>query len=661
MPTQTRCSFCPEVPPDRPMKRTVLLLVALMAALVFALETQASIYPTDLDIPYSPDNPPGPTFGEAEKQRQFEQGRQVRREILAAFNAGLPSYTIPPGDYRFGADWQATESSFVLQGLHRPENQPFRILGYGATFWFNLSEHSAPRAHRMVKLIDCEHISLEGIIIDSDPRGGMDTRIVEFDFDRNRILVEPLKGTLLMPGPPKSEGRFIPYKANGHHIPSLYRVDSGWGPGNVFYKELVRTPDGRYWLTLPNDKLLRTVRDEQWRKVYGPEGMLAAGDLLGLLHSTAVSIWLNECKQITIRDCRVYAVKACLSESGGYGDHRWIGCYFMARPGSNNLLGGDGTMNNACEHGSTFDGIVIQRTTDDAFNNHGYWQMAESATEQAITFKQDLPKQLAAGLKAEAYDARKKTFLATLTVASVNGRTVTFREPVGREYSASALLFPALQNAGWVIRNSFFVDCYQRLLFQCGPGVFENNRIERVGSSLDVASGPIGYVEGGLPDHVTIRGNVFIDSSICPPNPILTVRGVGRRIRHTRIENNIFCQSGRGAVAVSQAEGLVIKDNIVIAPFMSHELLPERKFPTLPAFTLEQIKGATVRDNIIIRPAAAPAAQTSESTEVDERDNQTRVSSVDPMVHRLRALIQKHDASAAAIISTLREELRTAK
>jgi hypothetical protein len=40
----------------------------------------------------------------------------------------------------------------------------------------------------------------------------------------------------------------------------------------------------------------------------------------------------------------------------------------MSRPGTNSLLGGDGTMNNACMHGSTFDGRVVQRTSDDGFN-----------------------------------------------------------------------------------------------------------------------------------------------------------------------------------------------------------------------------------------------------------------------------------------------------
>lgn len=86
------------------MQLTILAVLGLFAGRLAAAEVAPPLtYPADLGIPYSPDNPPGPTFSEAEKHRQLASGQRIRREILTAFNAGRDSYTIPAGDYRFGA------------------------------------------------------------------------------------------------------------------------------------------------------------------------------------------------------------------------------------------------------------------------------------------------------------------------------------------------------------------------------------------------------------------------------------------------------------------------------------------------------------------------------------------------------------------------------
>jgi hypothetical protein len=643
----------------------VTILAALLALFVGrpapAEEIRPFTYPAELDIPYSADNPPGPSFPEVEKQRQLAEGQRIRGEILAAFNAGLDSYTIPAGEYRFGADWLVTGDSFALQGLHRSEDRPFRIIGYGATFWFNLSDRPAPSAHRMVKIIDCSHISLEGITIDSDPRGCMDVRITDLDFAGNRIQVEPLAGARRIPSGPSKEKRFIPYKANGRHLSALYRIDAGWGPGNMFYKELSPASDGRYWLTMENEKLLRTVRDDAWRKTYGPAGTLEVGDVLGILYSTSTAAWLSECRQITVRDCRFFAAKACLSETGGYGDHRWINCHFMARPGTNQINGGDGTMNGGCAHGSTFDGLVIQRTTDDGFNNHGYWKNTQSVTEHSITFREDLPKVLAKGGKAEMYHPKEKAFLGVWTIDEIHGRTVTFREPVGARCADTTVIFPGVQNAGWVIRNSFFVDCYQRLLFQCGPGLFANNRVERVGSQIDVRSGPIGFVEGGCPDEVVIRDNLFLDSSIGPMNSVVHVSGKNRALRDICIENNLFCGSGREALAVEHVDGLVVRGNLALSLFRGNVLIPQGQTLSLPAFRLDNVSNAAITGNFVVKGGAAGSSETileqSNCRHVREEGNRHVVTPGPRAEMLLRQLTEKHDRSALEIIRQVKAEL----
>jgi len=162
----------------------MLSIVAVLVAVAFGRAEPTWTPPSfaALDIPYSADNPPGPSFSEDEKQRQFAAGTRIVAEIRAAFRAGRESFVIPPGDYRFdSAHRQMGGRSFALQGMHAKPEKPFRILGYGATFWFALSAHPAPHHHQMIKVLDCRHLSLEGLTVDSDPRGSMDARITAFD------------------------------------------------------------------------------------------------------------------------------------------------------------------------------------------------------------------------------------------------------------------------------------------------------------------------------------------------------------------------------------------------------------------------------------------------------------------------------------------------
>lgn len=615
--------------------------------------------PALIDIPYSPDNPPGPSFTDDGKARQRSEGQRLLASILAAFHEGRDSVTLPPGDYRFDADYHITAHSFGLRGLHRPADRPFRILGHGATFWFDLTDRPIPHLHRMVKISDCSHISLEGVVIDSDPRGCMDARITAIDIPGNRIQVRPLPGTRRITALPASEGRFLAFKADGRNLAALYRIDNGWGPGNFIIERLAWSGDDRCWLELKTRILLGTLADDRWRAVYGAAGTLEVGDVVGILHSTANAFAIDDCERITIRDCRVHAAKAGLSESGGYGAHQWIDCWFLARPGTNQVLGGDGTMDNALMHGSIFDGRIVQRTTDDAFNNHGYWMNAEAVDDRSITFSKRLPKLLVPGHRAELFDPQRKLPLGRLTVERVQDRTVTFREPVGGRFAGATAMFLEFQNAGWVVRNSLFIDCYQRVLIQCGPGTFANNRIERVGSGLVMEAGVLGHIEGGSPDDVVIRDNIFVDAGICPANRTLAITGSGRPLSGLRFTGNVVCGSGREAFAIRLADGLVLNGNLLIDPFRGQTLLPETTATALPGFRLEQVGGATLHGNVLVRTAAQAGdgiVHHTGSTDIRERGNRILVDAQGRLVARIRALTATHDRDAAAIIATLRAD-----
>ncbi|NBV47696.1 MAG: hypothetical protein EBR95_01280, partial [Verrucomicrobia bacterium] len=560
---------------------------------------------------------------------QFVEGARILAGIREAFRTGKESYVIPPGNYRFESVYRNHGGrSFALKGMHADPAKPFRIIGHGATLWFGLSEHPAPHHHQMVKVVDCSHLSLEGITVDSDPRGSMDARITAFDFDGNRIQVKPVTGTRLLQSMPAA-GRCIPFKADGRHVAALYQIDQGWGPGNFFTMKTERTSDGLYWFTLKDRKLLETIRNEAWRKAYGSAGILEVGDMLGFVYSSSGAIALEDCREITVRDSRFFGAKAGLEESGGYGAHRWINCHFMARPGTNNLLGGDGTMMNACMRGSVFERCVIQRTTDDAFNNHGYWKRAVAVAGRSITFKAAPPRGLAAGQLAEAYDARTERRIGRLTVESVDGKTVVFKESLGPEYASASVMFLSFQNAGWVIRDSIFADCYQRVVLACGPGLFEGNRLERVGAGLTLGNGRPVDIEGGDPHGVVIRGNVFLDAASSPALRAIRVHGTGVPLRGLEITGNLFVGTGAGAVHVNHTEGAVIRDNLILRPFVGNGVLPSKGAPE--PIILKNQQGCVVVGNRTI---------------TDSPD----------LAERLAQRMRQHEESAAAILKDVRAE-----
>lgn len=640
-----------------------ILLASLLCAGAMTLHAaETKNFPaSELDIPYSADNPPGPSFTDAQKQVQRKAGLKMLANLRATYASGAGSFTIPPGDYRFGTDWKGADS-FVLENFDRDGKAPFRILGHGATLWFDLIPDSAPKVNYMIRLSGCSNITLEGLTIDSDLRGVMEGRITAFDFEGNRIKVEPLKGTQLLTAVPKTQNRFIPYKSDGHHIPALFQIEErGWGPGSMVYKSFTTTEDGKYWFDLDKPVLLQTIRNPTWRKTYGPEGTLEIGDLLCFVWSNSQAIFLDRCKQITVKDCNIYT-KSVRMETG-YGDNKWLNCRFTPRPGTNNLQGGDGWMSSECEVGSLVDGQVNYHTTDDIANFRAIWRYAEAVGETSITFKKnpygvDIFKSLARGDKADLYDIKSKRLIGELTVDSVKDRTVTFQEPVGPRYENAGAIFPRFQNNGWVVRNCLFLDCYQRFLILAGEGgIFENNRVERLGGTLKIYTGFAKHIEGGRPDNLVIRDNVFVDSGVTPGKPGFELEGVGRPIRNVSIRGNLICNSGRETIACTEMEGLAIEGNVIINPFKGNPVLPETEWKELPAFTLHRVKGAKIENNLVLRREPGAAIVSEKSCEDIIQSGNRALTDPDGRLETfIRKLTASHESDAKTIIQKVGAE-----
>lgn len=645
---------------NKPLITRNPFIVALVAFLCGQLPAAESSRPAFDFPPFSAGDPPGPSFSDEQKAEQRSAGLKMLAGLRAAYTANADAFTIPPGDYRFGVE-RGAAGSFELRRMNRDGKAPFRIAGNGATLWFDLRPESHPKVNYMVQLFDCANITLEGLTIDSDPRGCMDARVTAFDFEGNRIQVEPLTGTQLLAQKPTKQNRFVPFKSNGKHIAALYNIDGGWGPGDLSYRGFSKTSDGKFWFEMETDVLLKTIRDPAWRAVYGAEGTLEKGDVLTFLWSVSFSIDLRRCKEITIRDCRVYAAKAVSYETG-YGGNKWLNCQFRPRPRTNQLLGGEGRMSSECMAGSLVDGQLMLRTSDDAFMVRALWRHAESVTANSITFHMDVPELLAPGDRAELFDKNSGERIGRLTVESVRDRrTVSFRQPVGEPYLNSSALFTDYNNAGWTVRNSLFLECYQSTpLIQCGPGLFENNRVERAGAWVRITPGIAGRIEGGIANDVVIRGNVFVDSFLCPANPAFFINGQGSAgsMSGLTIEGNLICNAGREAVEISGARDVVLRDNMVVNPFEGRDLMPEKDGPNLPAFHLKQADGAMIENNIVVRRDSSTAVTCTESsTKVVEKNNETRRDPDEALEARIRELCAAYDRDARTILHEVRAKL----
>ena len=382
------------------------------------------------------------------------------------------------------------------------------------------------------------------------------------------------------------------------------------------------------------------------------------------------SIYLNDCKRVTVRDVKLYC-KSCTFEDG-YGGNQWLNCRFTPRPGTNNLQGGDGALSSDCQVGSIIDGQVHHRSTDDPWNYRAVWRYVESIDGQRVTF-QRAPTTLTRTLwlfergdQAEFYDVKTKQLIGVFTVDSADpaARTLTFQEPLDGVEVDDGAIFPRYQNNGWIVRNCLFLDCFQRFLIHAGTGgLFENNRMERFGSDpIQIHPGRCREPEGGTPDNLVIRNNVIIDSGVTPSKSAICVIEGGRPIRNLTFSGNLFCNTGRETIRSIRLDGLTIEDNIVVNPFEANPVLPETEWKDLPAFTLDRVNGATIRNNTVVRRDSRNSIVSAESSsEVTEEDNELRHDPQETLEARIREWTATHDRDARAILEDVRAELKAGR
>ena len=578
---------------------------------------------------FSLNNPSGtPTFTADQIAFQKSEGARIMNEItIAAQNLNLTQYTIPPGDYGFaqGATKNGTSNAFLLDGVARPDNNPFTIKAYGVNFWFDTINAPAPTCGRALYINNCENIILEGLTIDTYTRNAIEGTLSTIDVANNRIEITLLPGTfnddtkiLAYNQYNGSQCRIIPIKPNGNLITPLYNINNTWGPEYLYINNITKSANGNYWLNFRNTGLLTTIFSTAWLNAYGNNGTLELGDGISLIYGVMGGIDVDNSKQITVKDTNCYIAKGSISECGGYGNNKWINVHLTTRPGTNQILGGSENMSAGLRVGSTYDGCYFGLTSDDAINFHGFWGVAQSQNGNLLTMDR-VPSGTLPGDTVEFYNIQNGSLLYTYTVSSVthptetdiNGNwpnaTITFTTtPTPSVVTSNTTIEARYTNtecANWDIKNCIFENNYQRILIQAGPGTFENNIVHCMGAGLDLASNFDG-IEGGFINNILIKNNVFIDSVTCPNGSPIMVSFTNKVTQNQwptniTIQNNAIIGAGNEAIRLINAKNITIDENIVTNPIRFTAISNPAMARSSTVYTGTNVSNVTITNSLL--------------------------------------------------------------
>jgi len=247
---------------------------------------------------------------ETDRQAQIAAGAEQYTAIIAAYNAGEHSYTIPPGDYRWGVGGR---TRYILSGLTN-----FTISAYGTTFWVDTDENGTVRGGFTFN--HCFNVTLEGVTVDCHPLPFTQGRISGWDASAKTLDVDLDNGypTLLDQG-----------------VSETGRIG--------FFSE-----DGELWLNNRTDSATKItlIADRTLRlqmaagRNFLPDENLHVGKRIALLRENGSRPFVTDkgCKKITFKEVTCYTSAGIVF--GGQGEDLVIdGAKCIRRPGTDRLLG----------------------------------------------------------------------------------------------------------------------------------------------------------------------------------------------------------------------------------------------------------------------------------------------------------------------------------
>lgn len=534
------------------------------------------------------------------KEIPIYTGKDAKRLIKKAIDAYATEVILPTGIYKFSPNENLT--------LSRYKN--LRIDGAGSTFLFN-------RKGRF-ELVECKDLTIENITIDYDPLPFTQGTVLGVNKADKRIQVRFDPG-FSTPGNP---GFPLQIKNSGESRGGLRFFNPAGDLMHAMLWETVtslRTVENDvYELTLQHGRLFRQgVRP----------GSLKEGDRFTLFPNSGMALEVKDGEQITLDNINIYSAPGFgIGEHGGRGGNVFRNCRLIPKPGSGRLMSTnrDGFHSYMMKQGPLLEGCEIGYTADDAIAIHGFFspvlkvigpreiyllclfgQNLEAGDLLSFySLKDGRPHGSSTALSLEKLSREHgqqelSAWQAARTKAGLgNGRSIPANEwvvikvqlnhdIVGEEFLlADSKTF---SGAGTQIRGCHVHDSSSRGLLIRSPNTkIVGNRIERT-ILAPIALMPERYwLESSFLDGMEIIDNSIIDaplpgldtqhfdygfaaiqvSSIFGARyfnpPEFTPYQQNRRIR---ILNNRIVRPAGPAIAVLNAEDVVISDNQIEAPF----------------------------------------------------------------------------------------------
>jgi hypothetical protein len=487
---------------------------------------------------WSPGDPIGPQFSEAQKATQRSAGTNILSQIRTAAANHQAAFTIPVGDYRFSANKGVYPT---LSGL-----RDMAIAATGATFWFD------PPDIWGLQFLNSTNVQVNGLTLDYDPPPFAQGQVTAINSTNSTVDVQVMSG---YPMPTNETRAIIFYHSDGSFILR------GYTPGTI------------------------TVLGGQGIRVQVDLAGVSVGDYLVAPIRTGVALQVNNCGGMLFQDVNIWASGGmALKEQDGGGGNVYRRVTATRRPATNRLhaFGADGFHMSSTRVGPTVDECEIAYTSDDIINVHGYFGWVSSRTNGRHFRVLGTFFPYSAGQQIQFWDNPNITPAGTAVITQVTQVTDTNQvaaAKVGMPAGWTADVFDLVldtdvaakvtdlveHNAkacqGFAVKNCYFHDCFQRAFLLGGSpgGTILSNTFERIYSGISVHMETWMYMEGPFGSNLSIVSNRLVQVPEIWVSMAPTYPGPHRYtpITNVSIGNNYI----EGSIQVLHVAGLEILSN----------------------------------------------------------------------------------------------------
>ena len=541
--------------------------------------------------------PEAAAWDDAEKEEQVEAAQKLLAELKNAIAAGKKEFTVAPGNYRFD---KSLNPRFELK---KADN--LTIKADGATFWFDGSQ----RFSSGIMIRDCRNLTIKGLTVDYDPLTATQGVITAIDTVARSMNVK------IDPGFPLPDRNWFRKKGSikaaffdpqGEFIP----VRQDWVGEIACRDDATVTVKFMYGFPFQYDTAIK-VGD----RLAFPERSRG--------HAIAVSG-----ADITLDGVTVYAAPdMTISETGGDGNHRYVNCKFIRRPGTGRLIASNADVYHSVKvkKGATIENCEFSYACDDFINIHGFWSVVQEVlspteiialvhfgredwTGEELDFfdfarfaargkakvvamqELDDKKLIEAGKQIPAAMRKLGHEIVEFHPRNIYPCRVKLDRPLPlRKYDL--IQSYSHTGSGAVIRNNYFHHTFARgILARGGDALIENNRLEHTGGPA-IHMSPESYcIESAGVRNTVVSNNILKDNCFRLDSRLWenTSRGAiilsssAKSHRHPAgailnrnviISDNTIIDSGSNGILVDGAEDCKITGNTVTAPF--HRPIPK--------------------------------------------------------------------------------------